>query len=325
MNPTVLLTYYCLLILLASIGGGMIPVWFHLSHRWMECAVSFVAGVMLGIGLLHMLPHALEQAEMSIPPEEAHWQVMIWVLFGLLVMFFIERFFCFHHHDVEDGELACHHDHDHHHKGHAHDHDQSHGQGHGDSHDLSWSGAALGLTLHSVIEGIALAAGIAHGHESVRLAGFGTFLVILLHKPFDSMTIATLMAHGGWSLTWRHLVNGLFALAIPIGVLIFHFGLMAEGGGGDVLAKALAFAAGTFLCIALSDLLPELQFHDHDRGKLSAALLLGLAVAWGIVELEGTTHQHPPAPTTTLSPHANSHVQTPVTTATPIRFNTKPS
>jgi zinc transporter ZupT len=76
MSSTVLLTYYCLLILLASIGGGMIPVWFRLSHRWMECAVSFVAGVMLGIGLLHMLPHALEQAEQSIPPDQAHWQVV---------------------------------------------------------------------------------------------------------------------------------------------------------------------------------------------------------------------------------------------------------
>jgi zinc and cadmium transporter len=109
------------------------------------------------------------------------------------------------------------------------------------------------------------------------------------------------MAHGGWSLTWRHVVNGLFALAIPLGIAIFHFGLMAEGGGGDLLAKALAFAAGTFLCIALSDLLPELQFHDHDRGKLSAALLLGLGLAWGICQLEGTTHTHPPAPSVTLS------------------------
>ncbi|QEG33119.1 ZIP family metal transporter [Bythopirellula goksoeyrii] len=289
MNSNVLLTYYCLLVLLVSIAGGMIPIWIRLTHRWMECAVSFVAGVMLGIGLLHMLPHALEQATSSgLPPAAANMQVMLWLLAGLLAMFFIERFFCFHHHEVEDGEVTCHH-------GPESGHDHSHG------HNLSWSGAALGLTLHSVIEGIALAAGVAHGHESVRLAGFGTFLVIVLHKPFDSMTIATLMAHGGWSLTWRHVVNGLFALAIPLGILIFRFGMMSEGGGGETLSHALAFAAGTFLCIALSDLLPELQFHDHDRGKLSAALLLGLALAWGISQLESTTHSHPPAlPTETI-------------------------
>jgi zinc and cadmium transporter len=294
MSSTVLLTYYCLAVLLASIGGGMIPVWFRLSHRWMECAVSFVAGVMLGIGLLHMLPHALEQAEVSIPPNEAHWQVVVWVLAGLLVMFFIERFFCFHHHGVEDGEVTCHHgetEHDQHEHSHQRSHNYNRSHGHG--HDLSWSGAALGLTLHSVIEGVALAAAVAHEGAAFRLAGFGTFLVILLHKPFDSMSIATLMAHGGWSLTWRHIINGLFSLAIPLGIAVFYFGLMSDGGGAT-LAKALAFAAGTFLCIALSDLLPELQFHDHDRGKLSAALLLGLALAWGISRLESTTHQHLP-------------------------------
>lgn len=284
MNSLVLLTYYCLLILAASIAGGMIPVWFRLTHRWMEVAVSFVAGVMLGIGLLHMLPHALEQATATLPPSQAYHQVVLWVLAGLLVMFFVERFFCFHHHEVEGGEIACGHD-DTHDK-HAHQH----------GHDLSWSGAAFGLTLHSLIEGVALAAAVAHEQNAARLAGIGTLLVILLHKPFDSMTIATLMTHGGWSLSSRHVVNGLFALAIPVGVLIFRFGLMGEGSGGETLAAALAFAAGTFLCIALSDLLPELQFHHHDRVKLSAALLLGLAVAWGIVQLEGATHQHPPAP-----------------------------
>ncbi len=285
MTSFVLLTYYCLLILGVSIAGGMIPIWIRLTHRRMEFAVSFVAGVMLGVGLLHMLPHAIEQARLNTPDSQGiELAIMLWVLAGLLTMFFIERFFCFHHHEVEDGEVACHHDHDHQH-----------------GHDLTWSGAALGLTLHSVIAGIALAASVQHGHGSWPLAGLGTFLVILLHKPFDSMTIATLMARGGWSMGWRHLVNGLFSLAIPLGAFIFHFGVMASDHGGTTLAYALAFAAGTFLCIALSDLLPELQFHDHDRGKLSAALLLGLTVAYGVCLLEALSHQHPPAPPAAVS------------------------
>ena len=285
MNPLVLLTYYCLLILGASIAGGMIPVWFRLTHRVMECAVSFVAGVMLGVGLLHMLPHALQEslAASTAPVSETILRVMLWVLFGLLTMFFIERFFCFHHHEVEDGEVAC-----------SHDHGDEQGHSHG--HDLTWSGAAFGLTLHSIIAGVALAASVQHGHESLAVPGLGTFLVILLHKPFDSMTIATLMARGGWSLAWRHLINGLFSLAIPLGAAIFYVGIVGDGNGGTTLGYALAFAAGTFLCIALSDLLPELQFHDHDRGKLSLALLLGLALAYGICRLEAVTHTHAPVP-----------------------------
>jgi zinc and cadmium transporter len=46
-----------------------------------------------------------------------------------------------------------------------------------------------------------------------------------------------------------------------------------------VLGDALAFCAGTFLCIAGTELLPEVQFHSHDRGKLSLAVLAGISVA----------------------------------------------
>jgi zinc and cadmium transporter len=116
------------------------------------------------------------------------------------------------------------------------------------------------------------------------------------------MTIGMLMARGGWSFAWRHTVNALFALAIPIGVLVFYFGLMTDTHSPEAatqrwyVACALAFSAGTFLCISLSDLLPELQFHQHDRVKLSAALLLGLAVAHVAARLETAAgHTHPPA------------------------------
>ena len=53
-----------------------------------------------------------------------------------------------------------------------------------------------------------------------------------------------------------------------------------------IVGCALAFSAGVFICISLSDLLPELEFHAHDRFKLSLALLLGVAAAWGIGYLE---------------------------------------
>jgi zinc and cadmium transporter len=288
MSPIVPLTYYCVFIFAASVLGGMLPSWFRLTHRGMQVAVSFVAAMMLGVGMLHMLPHAMAEARAVNSTSASgstgvEFTVMLWVLAGWLTMFFIERFFCFHHHDVESdnaGELhiheeACEHEHHHHH------------------HDITWSGAAFGLTIHSVIEGVALAASVYHRHDNLPLAGLGTFLVILLHKPFDSMTIGMLMARGGWSPKWRHAVNGLFALAIPLGIALFYAGLASEASTGSLLAYSLAFSAGTFLCISLSDLLPELQFHDHDRVKLSAALLLGLALAMAIGRLETLVHRHP--------------------------------
>ncbi len=294
MTAAIILSIYCGLIVLASLLGGLVPHLMRLTHRRLEIAISFVAGVILGVGLLHLLPHALAESH----SDEA---AMGWVLGGFLVMFFLDRFFHFHHHDaprtgspVDDGHEA------HHCQDHAgHDHAA---HGHAEiaprlsNAAFSWSGAAVGLTMHSLIEGLALAAGVAaelHEGAAFHWAGLGIFLAVVLHKPFDSLTVGTLMAASGWPARHRHLVNLLFALVVPCGVLLY---LSTAGpafdAGGRVLGPALAFAAGAFVCIASSDLLPELQFHSHDRGKLSAALLLGIALAAGIVWLERSSHPH---------------------------------
>jgi zinc and cadmium transporter len=272
----------------------------------MQLATSFVAGLMLGVGVLHLLPHASFQMG-SLD------RVMQWMLGGFLVMFFVQRFLHFHHHDVPDEDpeacgsalaegkplslslsaappapsSACqHHDH------HPHQHtlaDKS-------ARQLSWGGAAVGLTIHTVINGMALAASVraeSNGHFHGGLAGLATFLVIFLHKPFDALTITTLMTAGGWSRAARHVVNVLFALMIPVGVGLFYLGAsqVAESHP-EYVGAALAFSAGTFLCIAASDLLPELQFHSHDRIKLSLAMLAGLGLAFLIGAFEAGGHAH---------------------------------
>ncbi len=325
--PTVaLIALYCSLILAASLAGGLVPILIRLTHNRIQLSISFVSGFMLAVAVLLLLPHAI--MESSAPAGEATASAVQWLLVGLLAMFFIERFFSFHHHDAPDelaaaeamreksvetygsdaGQDHVNHHHDHHH-GHSHGH--SHGHGHG-SHGptagtaLTWSGAAVGLTLHSIVDGIALAAAIetqVGGHG--LFAGLAVFLVVLLHKPFDSMTLVTLMGLGGWSMLWRHVVNGLFALTIVLGVAIFYLAKSSMGDtwlaveGNGVVSAALAFSAGTFLCIALSDLLPELQFHRHDRLKLSAALLIGVGLAWAVAFFEAKAHDH--------SGHGHSH------------------
>lgn len=306
MSPVPLLILYCVLILGASLAGGWIPLLVQLTHIRMQVATSFVAGLMLGVAVLHLMPHAWSQLK-SI--DQTAW----WVLGGFLVMFFIQRFFHFHHHDVSSTEPSaeCGHDHDHSHShAHSHPHSHEHDAGaHNHAHaiqegddlslaeraarNLTWGGATLGLTLHTLIDGIALAASIENDFREGGagwLMGFSTFVVIILHKPFDAMAIATLMAARGQSKSARHLVNGLFALAIPVGAALFYLG--AAQMGGPFLGAALAFAAGTFLCIAASDLLPELQFHSHDRVKLSIALLAGLLLAVSIGALETSGHDH---------------------------------
>lgn len=293
MSSELLLLVYCVLILLVSLAGGLIPLIVRLTHQRMQIAISLVAGVMLGVGLLHMLPHALLEA-----PDHAE-VIFACVLAGFLTMFFIERFLCFHHHDVAaPGDEEGHHAH--HHGSEPHQTKAavagSPGPGVGirhEQHRLNWVGASIGLTLHTIIAGIALAASIeaqSRGAQLTAMAGFGTFLVIFLHKPFDAMTITTLMTVGGWKRSSTHVVNGLFALMVPVGVLLFYQGLSHAHDGTNLIAYALAFSAGTFLCVSMSDLLPELQFHTHDRIALSFSLLVGLSIAGGVGLLE--THSH---------------------------------
>jgi zinc and cadmium transporter len=300
MSPELLLLVYCVVIIAASLAGGWIPTVVRLTHRRTEVALSFVSGVMLGVALLHLLPHALAEYAHAVPPgagaHAAADPVVRWVVVGFVAMFLIERYFCFHHHDAPDasGEEAGH----------------GPGCGHGHSaHRLRWRGAAVGLTLHTLIAGVALAASVkscGHGDHAAPLAGFGTFLLIVLHKPFDALTIATLMVTGKSSRRACAIVNGLFSLAIPIGAALFLVGVAgAEGGSARLVGAALAFSCGTFLCIALSDVLPELQFHRHDRLLLSSALILGLAVAAAVGFLEaGTDHTHAP---TEPVPAAHDH------------------
>jgi zinc and cadmium transporter len=291
---------YCALILAASFAGGYLPLVVRLTHTRMQLAISFIAGAMLGVGILHLLPHAVFELEGPTGGDHAAIdEAALWLLGGFLVMFFIERCFHFHQHeppvlDVAEAAHEHHHEpgetcaHDH---GHQHDHGHHH-HGHGAPVSrYGWIGALVGLMLHSMIDGLVLAAAVTaeqHGGASPALAGLGTFLVVFLHKPFDSMTISTLMAAGGWSNRWRLAINCIYPLAIPVGMLLF---LGGEEMFSDVyLGRALAFAAGCFLCIATSDLLPELQFHSHDRVKLSLALLLGLSLAFGVGKLEGDAH-----------------------------------
>jgi zinc and cadmium transporter len=169
-----------------------------------------------------------------------------------------------------------------------------HSHGH-NGHRFSWIGVTFGLALHTFVDGIALGAAVmadaAHG-ATTSLYGIGVFMAIVLHKPLDALSISSLMRASGWSEKAIHLTSAGFALMCPIGAVAVLLGVQQLSGLSPVfLGGALGLSAGVFLCISLSDLLPELQFHRHDRLQLSAALLLGIALSYGVRFLE-PIHAH---------------------------------
>ena len=270
-------------------AGGASVTLLRLGHRRMQVLLSFTGGILLGVAFLHLLPHA---AAASGSVDEAAG----WALGGFFLMFLLERAFHGHAHHAADPEHGpaggCDHgDHDH------GDHDHHHGPRHDAARtrslsagagNLAWLGTFAGLAVHSLADGAALAAATdaAAGNAGV-LGGLATLVAILLHKPIDAALIAALLLQSGTTPATRARINLLHALLVPIGALVF---LVCLQGAGDVrawlLGPALGLAAGAFVCIAAADLLPEVEFHSHDRLLLSASLALGIAVATGITGLE---------------------------------------
>ena len=280
--PTLLLVLYCTAIAGFSLVGGLLPNWVKMTHTRTQVIMSFVSGLMLGVAFYHLLPHSVAMLGGGGSTDTA----VRWLMLGLITMLLLLRLFHFHQHDFsrEEEDLHDHHDGHDHHSHHAHDKAKP-----GPVNSMSWLGIALGLGVHTLIDGLALGAvmqgEIADG--AMGLEGVGVFLAILLHKPLDALSITTVMAAGGWSRRSIAISNLLFALMCPLGALLFFFGVDFVGNSRDYLvAAALAFSAGAFICIALSDLLPEVHFHSHDRAKLTVAFLLGIGLAFAIGALE---------------------------------------
>lgn len=308
-----LISVYCVLITAASLLGGWLPSLVRLTHARLQMMISFIGGLMLGVAVLHLLPHGI--ADLGSADKG-----MLFGLAGIVVTFFLIRAFHTHTHGepVAGDESHPHstavphvHDHD---CGHTHDHDlHGHDHAHVQSdtkHRLSWIGIALGLTIHTLIDGISLAAGVAaeaHHAQGLGLYGLGIFLAVALHKPLDALSITSLMRAGGWSAGMRTAVNVVYSLMCPIGALLFFIGASRMGELQHlVVGGAVAFAGGVFLCIALGDLLPEIQWHSHDRLKLSVLLLLGVAAAYLIGYLE-PEHAHSHSAPTTAHEHRAGH------------------
>lgn len=266
MDLTLLL--FCSAIVTASVLGGMLPLATLLSHTRLQVYLSMAAGTMLGAVFFHMLPEAVEAGSAG---------ALRWTAAGLLTLFFLERFFAFHHHEVPPVTEASSHVHDHRdHTPHAPVTEAAKGGA------LHWGAAAIGLAAHTLVGGIALASAVAADAQNAGSAsvGWGVFLATVVHKPADAMTIVALMLRAGVPRFWAHAVNLGFSMMIPLGAVVFDLGLrwVDPTKTAAVTGAALAFSAGTFLCIALSDLLPELQFHAHDRVKLSISLLAGFGL-----------------------------------------------
>ena len=263
-----LLGIYCIGIFVMSVVGGSLSRLLELTHTRIQVVMASIAGLIVGVAILHLLPHSLA----VLPGDHAVDRAALWLGLGLVVTLLMLYMFDFHEHDLSEER--------------SHQHD--HGSRGGEVKPLSWLGIALGLSLHSLTEGIALGSTMRLAEAGEwGLAGFGVFLAVALHKPLDAFSVLSTMRLGGFSSVARRLANLSFAALCPLAAIATFWGAGQLGASEElVLGCALAFAAGMFLCIALSDLLPEAHFHSHDRLQLAAGFLVGAALAFAILWFE---------------------------------------
>jgi zinc and cadmium transporter len=309
MSPTAWLVVYCALILVGSLCGGYLPYFGQMTHNKLQIYLSAAAGVMLGASFFHVMPDAFEMA--------GPWFGW-WMSAGVVILFCIERFIAPHSHEMakENGHNHAHHDE----HGCEHDHDHTEfaqteaaGKGlHPAAPTVAGWMAVLGLTIHTFMNGVGLAGAVKADTDPdlvkvpVAWPGLALFLAIVLHKPADALAISTVLSRKGVSGRLISLVQVGFGLTVAAGVIAFSRIVNIEKHlENQITGAALAFSAGTFLFVALSDLLPEVQFHRHDRFRLFLALVSGVVLMGFIAVLEPHEHSEHAHNTAPAGDHAH--------------------
>lgn len=148
-------------------------------------------------------------------------KVFLYVLIGFTLFFFIEKVLHWHH---------CH-------------------KGHCETHSFAYM-ILVGDAIHNLLDGLIIAASFI----ASPVIGFTTTLAIILHEIPQELGDFGVLVHGGFKKTKALFLNFLTAVTAVIGGIIGYF-ISSE----SIINFFLPFAAGGFIYIAASDLIPELK------------------------------------------------------------------
>ncbi len=215
--------------------------------------VALSAGAMLGNVAFHLLPETFEMVEDA---RLGAFIAMALFVGAFVLSFLFERLFVWHH---------C--------------HSASH---HGgvdcapNCHRSVQPYAQLVLvsdTVHNFIDGLIVAASFV---VSPAL-GLATTFAIALHEVPQELGDYAVLVHGGYAKRRALLLNAFSASTVILGGVVGYFVTTAIGIAVPVLVP---FAAGGFLYIATSDLLPELK-HEEEPAQMflhAGTFLLGIVI-----------------------------------------------
>ena len=209
--------------------------------------VSFATGALLGAAFLGLIPHALDQ----IGSGGTH-AVGLALLVGILTFFLLEKFVLWRHCHDDPCEM----------------HSPSHEARSAASAQLILAGDAF----HNVLDGVLVAAAFM---TDPRL-GIVTALAVAAHEVPQEVGDLAILLHGGLSRRRALTLNLVTSLTSVVGGVVAY---MALGTALHLLPYALAFAASSFIYVAVADLIPGLHRRVDLKAGLEQVLFIGLGVA----------------------------------------------
>ena len=133
-------------------------------------------------------------------------------------------------------------------------------------------GVFIALGVHTLIDGIALGAGVTGG-EDYALGGLVFVAPISHHLPASFSLTSALKANqypNSTSFLYLITVNA----RVPVGTVLAALAL--SGLSDALLGAMLGFSAGTFIHVATSDLLPIIQRRHRGKASFFGVVVLGV-------------------------------------------------
>jgi len=243
-------------VFVAAWGGGWIALRSaRHSGSGLGKANAFASGIVLGTGLLHMLPESAATLGRAIP---GYPVAFLLASAAFLVLLLIEHVLLGqrgHHH----GELAP--------------HGQHELAVHAVESQVSAYALLAALSVHSVLAGIAL------GAQSTIDGAIAVLIAVLAHKTTEGFALGVSLVRNRVpaATAWPLLVG--FSAAAPLGIGVGALAATSSGVGEILEASFSAIAAGTFLYISSLDMIGEEFSHGDEPFAKWCLALAGLAVA----------------------------------------------
>ncbi|MBT3720541.1 ZIP family metal transporter [archaeon] len=225
------------------------------SQKLLLFLLSISVGVLLSTVFMTLLPEAME--------EGYSLGIAINILFGFLVMFVLEKFVHWHHST-------------------KHEHDDC---GHGHAYNLAPVNL-IGDAIHNFIDGLVIAGSFA---VDVTV-GITTSISIIFHELPQEIADFGVLLYSGYSKKKAMLFNFISATTAILGTVV---GILLADTAFHFEKFILPFAAGTFLYISATNLLPQLHRHCKLKETFQhmLAIILGILIVL-LLTIYGPAHLH---------------------------------